>query len=110
MLVLYTFSLHLSLYKSLTFAPMKISIFCILIMTTFIHAKGVPPGAFGITRIHYDGGGDWYADPSSLPNLLVHLSDHTNMVIDPLEKRAKIGDDIFSESVHLVENNTHFTN
>ena len=23
-----------------------------------------------IGRLHYDGGGDWYANPSSLPNLL----------------------------------------
>ncbi len=26
--------------------------------------------ALTIGRVHYDGGGDWYADPSSLPNLL----------------------------------------
>ena len=25
-------------------------------------------GSFAITRIQYAGGGDWYADPSSLPN------------------------------------------
>ena len=25
---------------------------------------------FTIARIHYSGGGDWYSDPSSLPNLL----------------------------------------
>ena len=81
---------------------MKIMIFSIfLFMATLMYSESVSPGAFSITRIHYDGGGDWYADPSSLPNLLAHLKDHTNMAVNPLEKRAKIGDDIFSGSSYL---------
>ena len=81
---------------------MKIMVFSIfLFMATLLYSESAPPGAFSITRIHYDGGGDWYADPSSLPNLLAHLKDHTNMAINPLEKRAKIGDDIFSRSSYL---------
>ena len=70
-------------------------------MGTFLYSEGVPPGAFSITRIHYNGGGDWYADPSSLPNMLSYLSDHTNTAVNPFEKRAKIGDDIFSSSSYL---------
>ena len=56
---------------------------------------------FSITRLQYDGGGDWYADPSSLPNLLEHLKNHTNVAVNPLEKRAKIGDDVFIESSYF---------
>ena len=48
----------------------------------------VPPGAFSITRIHYGGGGDWYADPSSLPNLLEYLKNNTNVIVNPLEMRS----------------------
>ena len=70
-------------------------------ISTFLYSESVPPGAFSITRIHYDGGGDWYADPSSLPNMLEYLKDHTNIAVNPLEKRAKIGDDIFSGSSFL---------
>ena len=70
-------------------------------MVTFLYSENVPPGAFSITRIHYDGGGDWYADPSSLPNMLQYLGIHTNIAVDHLEKRAKIGDDIFSSSSYL---------
>ena len=70
-------------------------------ISTFLYSESVPPGAFNITRIHYDGGGDWYADPSSLPNMLEYLKDHTNIAVNPLEKRAKIGDDIFSGSSFL---------
>ena len=78
-----------------------IGLFTILILFSHIQAENVPPGAFSITRIHYDGGGDWYADPSSIPNLLEHLTHHTNVAVNPLEKRAKIGDDIFLKSSYF---------
>jgi len=75
---------------------MKLSIFSILFyLSSFALANSIPPGAFSITRIHYSGGGDWYADPSSLPNLLQYIKNETNIVVNPLEQRAKIGDDIF---------------
>ena len=86
----------------LIFAPMKIiGLFTLLFSVCMIHAENVPPGAFSITRIHYGGGGDWYADPSSLPNLLEHLKNHTNVSVNPTEKRAKIGDDVFLESSYF---------
>ncbi len=53
---------------------------------------------FSITRIHYNGGGDWYSDPSSITNLLNFLSSNTNIATNNKEKKAKIGDDIFYES------------
>jgi len=56
------------------------------------------PGSFAITRIHYDGGGDWYSDPSSLPNLLEFVENNTNISVNKTEKRAKIGDDVFAGS------------
>ena len=40
-----------------------------------------------IGRLHYDGGGDWYANPSSLPNLLSALSTRT---ILPMAVREKV--------------------
>ena len=33
---------------------------------------------FSIARIHYDGGGDWYGDPSSIPNLLNYVQKNTS--------------------------------
>ena len=88
--------------RMLIFAPMKIIIlFNVLFSCFHIQAKNIPPGAFSITRIHYSGGGDWYANPSSLPNLLKHLKSHTNVEVNPLERRAKIGDDIFQEKQHV---------
>jgi len=45
-----------------------------------------------ITRLHYDGGGDWYANPSSLPNLINFVSKNTNIRVDSEEYRVKITD------------------
>ena len=59
------------------------------------------PGAFSITRIHYGGGGDWYADPSSIPNLLNYVERTTNMTVNKMEQRAKIGEDLFHRSPYL---------
>lgn len=32
-----------------------------------------------IARLHYEGGGDWYSDPSSLPNLLSALNERIGL-------------------------------
>ena len=58
-------------------------------------------GKFSITRIQYGGGGDWYCDQSSIPNLLNFISKNTDIPIDLIEKKSKIGDDIFIKSQYL---------
>lgn len=73
----------------------------ILILLGLNFSQEIPAGAFSITRIHYDGGGDWYSDPSSLPNLLNFVQEETAIILTPEEKRAKIGDDIFTGSAYL---------
>jgi len=45
-----------------------------------------------IARLHYDGGGDWYANPSSLPNLIQFINTETNIRVTPEESRVKITD------------------
>ncbi|MFQ6605113.1 MAG: DUF4159 domain-containing protein [Fidelibacterota bacterium] len=47
---------------------------------------------FTIARLHYGGGGDWYSDPSSLPNLLAYLKTTTPLVVAPEEVRLKLTD------------------
>ena len=37
------------------------------------------PDSITIARLQYDGGGDWYANPSSLPNLLEALRERTRL-------------------------------
>lgn len=36
-------------------------------------------GGLTIGRLHYEGGGDWYANPSSLPNLLAAVRERTEL-------------------------------
>jgi Domain of unknown function (DUF4159) len=40
-----------------------------------------------IGRLHYDGGGDWYAGPSALPNLLAALRQRTAL---PVAERERV--------------------
>jgi hypothetical protein len=41
----------------------------------------MPGDSITIARLQYDGGGDWYANPSSLPNLLAALRDRTGVPV-----------------------------
>lgn len=45
-----------------------------------LSAEAQQPGeTVTIGRLHYDGGGDWYANPSSLPNLLAAIRERTGI-------------------------------
>jgi hypothetical protein len=46
-----------------------------------------------IARLQYDGGGDWYANPSSLPNLLAAIRERTSLPVEATEARVTITDD-----------------
>ena len=46
-----------------------------------------------IARLQYDGGGDWYANPSSLPNLLSAIAERTTLKVDRTEARTTLMDD-----------------
>ena len=43
-----------------------------------------------IGRLHYDGGGDWYANPSSLPNLLAEVGRRTSLRVTDREQVVSI--------------------
>ena len=67
-----------------------IVIICILVNYLFSNA-------FTITRLQYDGGGDWYSDPSSIPNLLAFVSSETGIKIQE-EIQTKIGEPEFYDN------------
>jgi hypothetical protein len=46
-----------------------------------------------IGRLHYDGGGDWYANPSSLPNLLEAIRARTRLRVALQERVVTLRDD-----------------
>ena len=45
---------------------------------------------FSIARINYGGGGDWYCDPSSIPNILSYLTKNTSIKAAHDEYRIKL--------------------
>ena len=46
-----------------------------------------------VARLQYDGGGDWYANPSSLPNLLAAIRERTALPVEATEARVTLMDD-----------------
>ena len=64
----------------------------------FARAPRIGPGPAGaprltIGRLQYDGGGDWYANPSSIPNLLKAIRERSAFGVEPTEARVTLMDD-----------------
>lgn len=64
-------------------------------LLSVVGARPLAPGGtrLGIARLQYDGGGDWYANPSSLPNLLRAVNERTTLRVEPSEGRVTLTDD-----------------
>ena len=55
--------------------------------------RGAPAdSALTIARLQYGGGGDWYANPSSLPNLLKEIRERTNLPVGTREATVALSD------------------
>jgi len=57
----------------------------ILLLTNIILGQ-----EFSIARVNYGGGGDWYCDPSSIPNILSYLTKNTSIKAAHDEYRIKL--------------------
>jgi hypothetical protein len=64
-----------------------------MLMGSWIPRGAGPEPLMTIGRLHYDGGGDWYANPSSLPNLLSALRTRTGLRVSPQERVVTLSDD-----------------
>ena len=62
----------------------------LLLLAGFAPAPPAPVVTIG--RLHYDGGGDWYANPSSLPNLLAAVRSRTTLRVSVEEKVVTLQD------------------
>ena len=64
-----------------------------------VTALAVPLSAAGraprltVARLQYDGGGDWYANPSSIPNLLTAIRERTSLPVERTEARVTLMDE-----------------
>ncbi len=56
-------------------------------------APRAPGPVLTIGRLHYEGGGDWYANPSSLPNLLAAIRDRTALRVAVEEQVVTLAED-----------------
>lgn len=68
---------------------------------------------FTVARLKYGGGGDWYANPSSLPNLLKAARDRTQLDICDTVTVVSISDErLFAHPfIYMTgHGNVHFTN
>jgi hypothetical protein len=54
--------------------------------------RSAPIPWFTVGRLHYDGGGDWYANPSSLPNLLAAIRTRAGLPVEPRERVVTLSD------------------
>ena len=75
-------------------------------------ALEIAPGRLTIARLQYDGGGDWYANPSSLPNLLDAIRQRTTIDVEREEARVRLADEKLYDfpMLHLTgHGNVRFT-
>jgi hypothetical protein len=49
------------------------------------------PASFKAARLKYAGGGDWYNDPSAVPNLMQYIREHTNCRTPDKEETVEAG-------------------
>jgi uncharacterized protein DUF4159 len=66
-----------------------------LVLSTLLLGGAASPSApvMTIGRLHYEGGGDWYANPSSLPNLLTAIRTRTGLHVAAEEKVVTLAED-----------------
>jgi len=62
-------------------------------------ARGAPDVT--IARLHYEGGGDWYANPSSLPNLLAAISRRTSVPVSASPAEVRLSDPDLADYPYL---------
>jgi hypothetical protein len=67
-----------SMSQGLRLLPLAVALYASL-MPNSGRAQSASASLPTVARLHYDGGGDWYANPSSLSNLLGAVSDWTDL-------------------------------
>lgn len=71
-------------------------------------ARAASPSAaaerFAIGRVQYTGGGDWYSNPSSLPNIQKQLSERVGIPTEGEERRVSLLDPNLFETPFLYIN------
>lgn len=67
----------------------------VVLLAAFVMPRvpaAAPVPVLTIAQLQYDGGGDWYANPSGLPNLLQAIRDRTGLSVTEQPSRARLTD------------------
>jgi hypothetical protein len=86
-------------------------VFMLCVLPAAVAAQDAP-GLLTVGRLHYDGGGDWYANPSSLPNLLTAVRSRTALRTAATETVVTLGaDDLWNVPyIYMTgHGNVHFS-
>ncbi len=82
----------------------------VAIVAVFALALGGLPsgGRLAVGRLQYDGGGDWYGNPSSLPNLIEAINARSALRVEPAEVRVRATDAALADLpfVHMTGHGT----
>lgn len=70
---------------------MKTTRIIILVILAGLLSSFKPQASFKIARLKYGGGGDWYANKTSLPNLIRFCNENMDMNIEPDEAVVEPG-------------------
>ncbi len=91
------FNHHNGLQKIRGHVPIILLFFIFILPDICYSQANERPSAFTIARLKYNGGGDWYNDPSAVPNLLKFIRINTNIKTATDEKQVAIMDrELFS--------------
>lgn len=70
----------------------QVSIILLLLFCFPGHSQSAEKPDFRIARLRYGGGGDWYSNPSSLPNLMRYIEEKTAIPTAREEKTVSLTD------------------
>jgi len=76
-----------------TFIAKRYPLVLLLFVLLYVGSHAAPPCTFTLARLKYDGGGDWYANPSSLPNLVRAVKQRTAIYICDTVATVTLDDD-----------------
>ncbi|NKB67130.1 MAG: DUF4159 domain-containing protein [Candidatus Latescibacteria bacterium] len=73
----------------------RLAAFCALfaLLLTPPASWGQENGFLSLTRLQYDGGGDWYGNASSLPNLARFVRANTSIALSLEEPKVRLADE-----------------
>jgi hypothetical protein len=64
-------------------------VFIVLLFFSSVFSSQSQPVRIGLVK--YGGGGDWYADPTALPNLIAYCNQHIKTNIHPEPSTVEVG-------------------